>query len=194
MVVVTCGAVVCRGFGSVLVRRLQLFAPCFSPSVFSPPLPHSFDLFASLPACCVLQLSFHSHAVLRAVGTVGAFIGIVRVSPFCSPLSPSRHPLLVLCRSRLRNASAPGKEKGCKEERKNGRLEWWRTGENTRKESKKLVEEKDMWLSRGWLALMVGVPAAYATHVRHSQCTHSLCVVHSRALFLSSPLVGPCLR
>ena len=34
----------------------------------------------------------------------------------CSALSPLRRPLLVLCRSQLRNASAPGKEKGCKEE------------------------------------------------------------------------------
>ena len=84
MVVVTCGAVVCRASGALwfVVCSSSLFVSL--SLCLSPPLPHSFDLFASLPACCVLLLQTfftslppHSHAVLRAVGTVGAFIGVV---------------------------------------------------------------------------------------------------------------------
>ena len=68
---------------------------------------------------------------------------------------PSRHPLLVLCRNQLRNASAPGKEKGCEEERKSGRLVWWRKGRNGRRKSSDLSKQKEMWHFLGRLALVV---------------------------------------
>ena len=60
MVIETCRAVVCRGFKNVVVRRLQLFALCFSLSLsFTRLLSPTLHLFAfsCLQRLPLLQLS-----------------------------------------------------------------------------------------------------------------------------------------